>query len=238
MGILGTAFLYGLIGVAVAVAMALQAMPTERGRRWVLFVGTLLFWPLFAPLVLARSEPTAGTGTRRGAPGANRAAGAALATSGVEGRIQRAEAEVLAAIARLDGLAEAALAPEVERVEGLAGALVAMARRVAEIEALLSTPEFSADAARAKLLELEQRGTPPGDSRSESARARLRNIERLAGIEVRTRDDLERALLELEEMSSQMVLLKYAGSDGEVVERIRQIARTVESITEGLLAAT
>jgi hypothetical protein len=37
-------------------------------------------------------------------------------------------------------------------------------------------------------------------------------------------------------MSSQLLLLKFAGSDAEVLSRLRMIADTVEHLTEGLLA--
>jgi hypothetical protein len=222
MGILGTALIYGIIGLVVAVAMALQRVRTPLGRRAVLFVAAALFWPLFAPLLLAgKGEPPPSPSPR--AP-----------KSDLEGRVEQAQAGLVASMAKLDGAAENALAPEVDRVRALGGALLGMANRVLEMESLLRSPELDRAAVEARLAELLARGGE--DSLAASARARIRNIERLRGIQSKTRDDLERALLELEEMSSQMMLLKFAGSDGEVLSRIRQIAETVESITEGLIA--
>jgi hypothetical protein len=223
MGILGTALIYGIIGLVVAVAMALQRVRTPRGRRVVLFVAAALFWPLFAPLLLAGRDPPAGPVGPPRSP-----------KSDLERRVEQTQARLLSAMARLDGAAELALTSEVDRVRALGGALLGMANRVAEIETLLASPELDRVAAESRLNELLALGSE--DSRVGSARARLRNIDRLRGIETTTREDLERALLELEEMSSQLLLLKFAGSDGEVLTRIRQIAETVESITEGLIA--
>jgi hypothetical protein len=54
----------------------------------------------------------------------------------------------------------------------------------------------------------------------------------------RTGDDLERIVLRLEEMSSQLRLLEFAGrSDAEVVQAIKEIADSVQEVTEGLLQA-
>jgi len=53
----------------------------------------------------------------------------------------------------------------------------------------------------------------------------------------RTSDDIERVVLKLEELSSQLRLLAFAGRvDADVVRMIKEIAESVEDVTEGLLA--
>ena len=135
-------------------------------------------------------------------------------------------------------MAEEVVAPEVARVHGLAGSMTAMEQRVREMDALLATSEFDAAAAGAALAQLEARGLAEDDPRLESVRSRLRNIDRLRQMRNRTGDDLERIVLRLEEMSSQLRLLEFAGrSDAEVVQAIKEIADSVQEVTEGLLLA-
>ena len=147
-----------------------------------------------------------------------------------EDRVQRA-------LRSLDGLASDLLAPELARVRGLQGALDAMSRRIAEMDALLEGPELNEPLARTALDDLARRGVPESDPRQQSVRARLRNIERLRAMRDRTRADLERILLKLDEMKSQLLLLKFAGRpEDELVRAVKEIAQSVEEIAEGLLA--
>jgi hypothetical protein len=61
---------------------------------------------------------------------------------------------------------------------------------------------------------------------------------RLVGMRERTAADLERVVLQLEEMGSRLQLLKFAGRpDAELVELLQSVASSVEEVTEGLLAA-
>src|SRR5438477_4370202 len=206
MGFAETGLVYALIGIVVGVALALR----EKRRQLLFFLAGLLFWPVFAPFLLSqgkRPEPAA------------------------------AQDRVLRALAHLDGLAADVVAPEIARVRGLGGAMAAMSKRIAEMDALLSSPGLSEPAARALLQELSARGVPEKDPRQESVRARLRKIERMRAMRDRTREDLERILYKLEEMSTQLHLLKFAGRpEAEVVRAIKEVAESVEGITEGLLA--
>ena len=216
MGFAGTGLLYALIGIAAGLALALRA----RRRRALLFFAGLFFWPIFAPFLLSPAKDP----ERRQAPPQ-------------DARVQAAQDRILRALARLDGLAEEVLAPEVARVRGLAGAMGSMSRRIAEMDELLSGPELNEPATRALLQDLSERGVPEKDPRQQSVRARLRNIERLRAMRDRTREDLERVLFKLEEMSTQLHLLKFAGRpEDEVVRVIKDIAESIEGITEGMLA--
>ncbi|HEX8697401.1 MAG TPA: hypothetical protein VF815_01060, partial [Myxococcaceae bacterium] len=144
-----------------------------------------------------------------------------------------------AALGQVEGLAADVLRPEVARLRGLVDAVGKMEARVAEMDALLATPEFNRAAASEQLEALAKRGLPPEDPRVQSVHARLRNMERLAEMRERTAADLERVVLQLEEMGSRLQLLKFAGRpDAELVELLQSVASSVEEVTEGLLAAS
>lgn len=213
MGILETAIFYLFIGVAVAFASLLierEARPVKRG---LLFVGTLIFWPLFAPFLLSR-----------------RAAPPESGPDPLARRIASTEAELIAALGRVRFAGEA----DRDRVRKLAVALSAMAKRLSEMDRLLETPEFSATRAEALLAELEAKVKDREDTRLSSVRARLRNIERVRAMRSKTGDDLERALFRMEEMSSQMIVLELAGGgEAEVMESIRDLAIGVDAAVEG-----
>ena len=152
-------------------------------------------------------------------------------------RIAATEAQLLAALGKVEGLAGEALAPEVARIRGLAKALLAVERRASELSALLETPEFDAAAARRLLDDLAARGHGDADVRVQSVKARLRNVDRLRAMRDRAAEDLERVLLQLEEMSTRLLLVQLAPRPGEEAARlVGEIARTVESVSDGLLA--
>lgn len=216
MGIPETLLLYLVIGCAVAAANALLAGQARWHDRLFGFVAAALFWPILAPFILTKRRalpPLPGDGS-------------------LEARISAAEARLLSSLGSLDGVAEDILTPEVERVRGLGEALRRMARRAAEMDALLATPELSRDRALAALAQLK---AGDGDPRNRTVRARLANIERLEAMRTETLEALEQALLEVEEIGSHTALLKFADRPGEeVVRMIRGIADSVEAVAEGL----
>jgi hypothetical protein len=225
MTLLGTSILYGLLGAVVAVAMLLREEHPGPGRVALLLFLGVLFWPLFAPLLLGRSRDGGGT------PAAD------AGETRFEPRIRAAEASLIAALARAKGGAGTAMAPEAARVRELVGALQAMAARLAKLEKAPGLPELEEQAARRALDDLAGRGRGPEDARVASLRTRLRNIERLRAMRARTADDLERALLKMEEITSQVLLLKFAGRpDAEVAELVSEIAEGVADMTDALLA--
>jgi hypothetical protein len=218
MGFAETCVIYLLLGGVVAVALVLRAEGKGPGARCVTFVAGLVFWPVFAPFLLApgkASPPTAST----------------LPARAVQARL-------LSALGRVEGLAADVLRPEVARLRGLVDAVGRMEARVGEMDALLATPEFDRAAAEAQLEALSRRGLPPEDGRVQSVQARVRNVERLVAMRERTAADLERVVLQLEEMGSRLQLLKFAGRpDAELVALLQSVASSVEEVTEGLLEA-
>lgn len=222
MGVVETCILYLLLGTVVAVALVLRAEGKGGGARVVTFVAGVFFWPLYAPFLLSPARPP-GTGP---------------AAAGVQpGRA--AQERLRAALRQVEGLAADVLRPEVARLRGLVDAMGKMEARVAEMDALLATPEFNRALASEQLEALSRRGLGPEDARVQSVQARLRNMERLVAMRERTAADLERVVLQLEEMGSRLQLLKFAGRpDAELVELLQSVAASVEEVTEGLLAAS
>jgi len=226
MGVLETGIIYGLIGLAVATALVLRSADASAPSRVALFVMGSAFWPLYAPSLLA-PERSREPRRRAGSPDA----------SALGERMQAAQARLLEALAQVEGVAQA-VAPEVARVRLVTGQVAEMERRVKEIDALLETEEFDLAAAREALSRISARGIPESDARWQSLSVRVRNIERLHGIRERTLEDLEKISLKLEEMSSRLKLLRFAGRpDAEVVQLFKEVADSVEDVTEGLMAA-
>ncbi len=222
---LGTLVIYVILGLVVAVATALRDERSTASRLAFLFTAGVLFWPLLAPSLFG--------GDARAAPLATPAGDDALAP-----RIQVAEEQILAALAKTKGgVAEGALAPEAARVRHLAGSLRALVTRIGEIDETLRAPELDAGRLDGRLADLAARGCGEGDARVESLRARLRAVERLRTLRARTHDDLERALFKMEEITSQMLLLKFAGRpDTEVASLIDEIAERVDGVAAALSA--
>jgi hypothetical protein len=111
-----------------------------------------------------------------------------------------------------------------------------MARRAGEMERLLAGPELSRARAERTLEELLAQSPRDDDPRTRSVRARLANIDRLESMKTKTLFALERALLEVEEIGSRMVLLEFADRpEEELLQMIREIADSVD-VSEGALA--
>ena len=220
----GTLLIYAILGLVVAAAMALREPRLDALRLLFLFTAGVAFWPLFAPSLL-------------GGPAATTPAAGAPGDAPFGTRIQAGEQQLLAALAKVRGVAEGALAPEAARVRDLAASLATMAARLAEIDDTLRAPELDARTLEERLAELVAHGRGSDDARVLSMKARLRNVERLRAMRARTHDDLERALLKMEEITSQMLLLKFAGRpESEVAALIGEIEDGVGGVAEALLA--
>jgi hypothetical protein len=138
----------------------------------------------------------------------------------------------------LDGIASELALPEIARVRVHAASVVALEARVAEMDALLSTPDFDHAKAVRTLNDLAVRGLPDNDARITSVRGRLRNIDRLRNLRQQSAENLERICLQIEEITAQLKLLRFAGGstgDNEAVAAIRQVADSMQSMTEVML---
>jgi hypothetical protein len=221
MGIAGTCIIYGVIGLVVAAAMALREIRPSIGWRPTAFLTWAIFWPLFAPALLSA---------------ASEASHSAKDAPDIDPRFRGAEERLLTALSKLGAVSGSVLTPEIERVRALTASLVTMSRRQGELDKLLESPECDTVNGQATLEQLAARGVGDDDARIQSVRTRMTNIERLRILRDHTQENLERAILKMEEMSSQVLLLRFAeSSEAEVVELIREIAENVAGISEGLI---
>ena len=226
MGTTETSIFYGIIGVVVAAAMWLSGTSKNGLARAGLFGVHAVLWPFFAPILLGRAVS--------GAEGDQRA----LEATSRDPRLCQAEEQLWAALSSLDGIAEDVLGPDMARVKSLTGSLEQMSHRLAEMDELLKSPEFDERRVRAALEEMDTQRQAGDSARASSIRARLRNIERLEQMRRGLSADFERAILKIEEISSQISLLRFADHpEQEVGELIQDIAATVEGLSEGLLSS-
>lgn len=219
MGITETTIIYGIIGVVVAAALWMSGSSSGPARVG-LFALHVALWPFFAPILLARSG---GAGPQPPVE--------ATAAVKHDPRLRQVEEQLGAATAGLDGFADELLGPQMARLRNLTGSLAGMSRRLAEMDELLATREFDEERVREVL------DAADDEVRIESVQARLRNIERLQEMRRSLSADYERAILKIEEISSQVSLLRFADHpEREVGELVEDIAATVEGLSEGLLS--
>jgi hypothetical protein len=218
--------LLAVIGVAVATARELRRTDRRsRARTWGDFVITTLAWPFYLPTILVPGERPTNSGPRGPRP--------------EDRRLDRAERALDSTLEALDGVALDALRSELPRLRGLAGGLRPWVARLAELEAELARPESDLSRVEANIAELAARGVDDDDPRMASVRARAHSLRHLAALRTRSADELERALLELEELITQLRVLRFAGPRPKDVsiERLRQLATSVTAVRDALLAA-
>jgi chromosome segregation ATPase len=204
-----TAVAYCLAGIAVA---AVLARGEARGAGSLARAGLHAFlWPLFLPVLM----PTAS------------------ATAGAEGsRIDAAEATLHDVLQRLGRELGDPLALESSRVRALGSALRAASRRLAELDAVLSSPDHDVQALARELASLEARA----DSKpvADILRERLAHLSRLEGLRSQARADLERALARAGELATRLTLLRYEGSSAHAAGRARELTDTIDELCHTL----
>lgn len=227
-----TTVIYLLVGSTVAAAMALSSPSRSPAPAAGLFVLHALAWPFFAPLVLGRALED------RSPPLTAKPRDATEGDHATDSRIDRAQTQLMKALQRVGPVAEELLGPKMESLQDLCQSLHRMESRLAEMDALLKSDEFDRRAAEKALKDLlDNAETNDGDPRIDSVRSRLRNIDRLHQMRRRARRDLQNALLKMEEMHSQILLLQFAEEqEDEIAENIQEIATTIDGLSESLLA--
>ncbi|MFU8804921.1 MAG: hypothetical protein ACNA8W_13995 [Bradymonadaceae bacterium] len=228
MGIIETTIIYGIVGAVLAAGLAIASPGTPLAARFGLFFVHSALWPFFAPTLLGRATQGPQSEPGHSPPEHD--------SSALDPRIHAAEARLITALSSLDGIAEEVLAPQMESVRNLSRSLARMDTRQAEMDELLTSPEFDRDEAENALRALlDNPQITPDDSRIESIEARLRNIERLHTMRERAQRDIERAILKMEEMNSQILLFRFADKpENEMAELIGDISATVDGLSEGL----
>lgn len=224
MGIVETLILYVLIGTAIAASLgARRGMLTARAlpelAMWV------LFWPFFAPAVLAQNPGSRATAT-----------GSSPTATAPSNRLHEAQERLLQAVHQVDGVAEGVLRPHLTQIDSMMRSLDHAQARLGEMEELLHSPEFDVAQVDGALQTLRSRGYDDEEARVRSLLSRRRNIERLRHMRDHTSDELERALLRLDEMSSQVKLLRFAEQpESRLASLLKDVAGNVEDLTKAVL---
>lgn len=211
---------YTVIGIAVAAAVAMTDSSPAASPRAFTIIAAVFFWPLFVPMLLARkeanhdrNEPTWTT---------NRAD----ADDAMSRGIAQVDAELVAALASLDGWAEGAVARQRMRINDLRAAWRAQANRIREMDKVLSAAEID----------------PPHDDSAEhdttaraaqATRARQENFARLRQVRDQAHRDLTTTLESVRELVSMIHLAKFTGEPAaKADELVTQIAAAVEGLSE------
>lgn len=216
---------YLVVGIAVAVAHLASERHRGIGRQWLSAVASLLFWPLYLPLVL-RSAGSAAEQPVEDQPRQDELAAA----------IGQVERELDAALGGLDGWAENVLDARPHRLRELRAALAAQAERIRDMEALLERERAQASEDRLPAVCAEMstgREHEPGSDRWQRSReARRDNMARLERLCARSRSDLLATLAWIRELVSMIHLARFTGAPAARAEElVGQIAAAVESIS-------
>lgn len=244
-----TLVLYSVIGLGVAIAIYVserdERSPNAPGL-WFRVTTALPFWPLYLPILLARS-----TGTSESC---ELPCVAPAPFDDMSMAITQVDAELDAALNSLDGWAEDVLTREKDRIRELREAWISQANRVREMDQLLVLPQYSSLKLTAE--NVEERGEykpsllsapprllrsisfsndhPPAQNRLMQSQAACRqNIERLRSVRQRAYDDLMGSLAWVRELVSMIHLAKFTGAPASRAEElVAQIAAAVEGLSD------
>ncbi|MGP0063434.1 MAG: hypothetical protein ACLQGP_07535 [Isosphaeraceae bacterium] len=210
MGFHATMIFYLLIGMGVATAVFLSDARPNRLSPGFRTATSVVFWPLYLPILLAGPRPGPRPETRSD-PGDDDAMSQAIA---------RVEAELETALASLDGWVEDVLAHESGRFHELSTAWYAQAERIREMDRLLARAEPAAS------------GPEVGVRYRQSEQARRDNLVRLREVRDRAYEDLMGTLTRVRELVSMIHLAKFTGAPASRAEElVGQIAAAIEGIS-------
>ena len=213
MGFTESLIFYLLIGLGVAAAVWIGSDERPALQRLFPTVTAVLFWPLYVPVLLSprleQQKQSSRPASRKEEPG-----------DCLASMIRSVEAELDAALASLDGWAEAALSRESIRIEELKATWSTQAARIREMDRLL-TPSLPAS------------GFSGGEWPTRSEEARRENLARLAEIRRQAHDELTATLAWVRELVSMIHLAKFSGAPAARAEElVARIAAAVEGISE------
>jgi hypothetical protein len=225
MGIVGTFMIYLIIGMVVATALWIAHGHTLSVSAVFDLVTWTLLWPFFAPLLFGQALAVA-------SPRINSAAQRDVKDS----RLHETQQRLLQAIGRLDGLAEGVINPQLTQIEAMVRSLDVAEHRLQEMEEMLHSREFNMARVDVALHDMRDKGYDDEELRVRSLHARRRNIERLQTMRDRTRDELDRALIKLEEISSQVLLLRFADQpETKLASLLKEVAGNVDGLATVVL---
>ena len=206
-----TLLFYAVIGLAVAAGRWLVERPATSAWLLLFVPATVLFWPLFLPLLLARrpdDDPTAPSSL----PPHDDLARA----------IDQVENELNTALAELDGGPESVLKQYTGRLRELRVALSAEADRIRQMERVIGSDQTEIISPEPAATERERK----------SRLTRQENMQRLADLARRARIDLLTTLAWIRELVSMIHLAKFNGQPAARAEElVAQIAAAVESLS-------
>lgn len=144
------------------------------------------------------------------------------------GRVSDGESNFLEAMRRVGGTPLGALLPDRPTARALARRVRLADARVEEIDALLARPEFSEDAARARLVELREGGSERALATTEH---RLRNIARLRALRARFTREMEEVRELLAQLTTQAEVVRLSGElDDGTAQLVRELVHRVEGL--------
>lgn len=215
-----TILLYLVAGVGVAGAVYLNG--EGGGRGWwdrIQIMPSVVFWPLYLPLLLSRPEPP----IIRSTP-VKEAERDEMAEA-----IAQVDAELATALSSLDGWAENVMAREKDRLAELRAALAAHAARIREMDTLFTSIDGLGEEPPREAIGDESLCL---DRRVQSEQARRNNLRRLHDVRRRSHDDLMCTLAWIRELVSMIHLAKFTGAPASRAEElVAQIAAAVEGVS-------
>lgn len=210
---------YLLIGLAVAVTVAVTSDHERRGQRIFQTTSAVLFWPIYLPILLSRSATAEVDPTAAAVPVVDEPHDELSAS------IAQVENELDGALSSLDGWAEEALAREHDRIAELRTAWRLQAGRIREMDRLLA--RTAADSIG---------GEDASDANrrvAQSEQARRANFARLHAVRGQAYADLTATLASVRELVSMIHLAKFTGAPASRAdELVTQIAAAVEGLSE------
>lgn len=215
--------LYLMAGCGVAAAVYLSARHCSSGQRGFRVASAAVFWPLYLPLLLTpgaegEEQELSATGSGTLPPSDELAHAIAQVDAELEGTLQS-----------LDGWAEGVLAREKERLHELRGAWSVQARRIREMDRILSRPVGEL---RSLALPAQQAETPFSERLQMSQEVIRQNRERLRQVRERSFHDLLGTLAWVRELVSMIHLAKFTGAPASRAEElVAQIAAAVEGLS-------
>lgn len=225
-----TIVFYLLIGAATAVALFVSERRSS--GQCIQAAMAVFFWPILLPMLLSspgREEETLASRTEKNSP--DRPGTDAMATA-----IAQVESELDAALQSLDGWSEGMLTREAERICELKSAWGAQAKRIRELDALLTQPGFSVESSESSTagVEGDSEATSIKDDRIEAAeKTRQANIRRLREMRRQMHSDLMGTLAWVRELVTMIHLARYGGAPASRAEElVAQIAAAVEGLSE------
>lgn len=225
MGIVETFMIYLVIGLVVATALWIAHGHTLGVSAVFDLITWTMLWPFFALLLLGQAVPVA-------APPMRTEQGHEVK----ESRLHETQQRLLQAIGRLEGLAEGVIKPQLTQIDAMVRSLDIAEHRLQEMEELLHLREFDMAQVDAALHDLRGKGYDDEEPRVRSLCARRRNIEQLQTMRNRTRDELDRALVKLEEISSQVLLLRFADQpETKLASLLQEVAGNVDGLATVVL---